>query len=202
MKILFPLPTDGLRHRYCSVCFSENIKDVMVENKKMFYCNKCGLTYERIIDIDPKVVWWVDPLTKEYWHESVAVFVINNKKQLLFIERTIYPYVLTIPSGHLDVGESPVNGAKRELKEETEINSSDLIHVEDLEIENDKCRRGADFHKWHIYKYFVQDNIEITPDSNEGKNPIWFNYEEALNKNLGLHIIMLMKRYGKELLDY
>lgn len=201
MKITFPLPTDNKIHRYCQKCHSEEIEKVIIDSKEMFKCNKCGGIFNRNINIDPKIKWWVDPDTKEYWHESVGVFVTNPKKELLLIERTLYPYAFTIPAGHVDTGENPKETAQRELWEETGIKTASLIHFKDMDIEYDPCIRGADKHRWLVYKYLLKEEKEIVPDISEGKNPKWLSLTESLQNKLTPPVLYLLKKFGDKLLS-
>lgn len=200
MKINFPLPTDGKRHRYCQNCLSENVYDVDIKRKRHYQCDNCKNKYDRLIDIDPALSFWVDPQTKDYWHESVGVFVSNPAKKILFIVRTIFPYGYTVPAGHLEKGENPEKAAIRELFEETSIqtNHLDLFKVED--ILDDPCRRGADSHRWHVYTYQLQKNQKITPNKEEGKKPCWLTIEEALTKKMTKPVDFLLRKYGSKLI--
>lgn len=201
MIVPFPLPTDNLRHRYCQNCYSEEVEDIVIDEKRLYKCNKCGKTFDRLIDIDPKLIYWVDKETKEYWHESVGVIVSNQKKQILLIERTIYPYGHTIPAGHLETGEIPEKAAIRELFEETRIKTSTLNHFIDEDIDIDPCRRGADKHRWHIYKYLLKEEKKIAADIGEGKNPKWLSLTQSLQKKLTPPVLYLLKKYGDKLLS-
>lgn len=71
----------------------------------------------------------------ELWHREVAVWVMNNKKELLLQRRSPKKEVgankLSITAGHIDVGESPVEAALREVREEIGLKliSSDLNFI-------------------------------------------------------------------------
>lgn len=197
---MFPLPTDNKRHRYCQKCYSEKVKDVDINKKRMYKCGECGEVFDRLIDIDPKIEWWIDQNTKEYYHETAGIFVSNNKKELLLIERTLFPYAMTVPAGHVDKGEDPTKAALRELWEETGIKTKNLVHFKSMDIDNDPCRRGADIHKWHIYKYLQTQNIRIKADINEGKNPKWLSLDESLQNKLTQPVFFLLKEFGNKLL--
>lgn len=200
MKILFPLPTDNKRHRYCQNCNSENVHDETIEGKTFYKCENCGKTLERLLDIDPALSWWVDPKTHEYWHESVGVLVKNPEIRFLFLERTIYPYGFTIPSGHLEKGENPLVAAKRELSEETGLVAEDLVDFKRIEIPADSCRRGADSHKWNLFRYLLREVSEITSDTTEGKNPVWLTFNEALTRKLTPPVRYILENYGQALI--
>ncbi len=199
MKIKFTPPKDNKRHRYCQNCYSENVRNVERKGKVRYECEKCGNSYERLIDLDPRIKWWVDKKTKEYWHEGVGVFVVYKNKILLF-ERTIYPYAYTIPAGHLDINETPDEAAVRELKEETSISLSKVNPFKVVDIANDKCRKGADYHKWHLYTALLDKLPSIKIQNTEGHKGTWVKLSEALKLDLTLPVRFFLRKYNKELL--
>lgn len=201
MKITFSLPTDNNRHRFCQLCHSEEVHDEYIEGKKMYVCDGCGKTNDRLIDIDPALIWWVDPDTNEYWHESVGIFVSNPDQKLLLLERTIYPYGMIVPAGHLERGETPESATKRELWEETGVDVSGLHPKIVVDIYPDLCRRGADGHRWHVYTCRLIDLVTVVPDKSEGKNPHWLSLEDALTTNLTRPVRYLLETYGAELIE-
>ena len=193
------LKKDG---QYCINCFSTKVKRIFKNNLTFYHCNSCGKTLERSLVIDNRIVWWVDRATKEYWHESVGIFVFNSKNKALFFKRTIYPFALTIPAGHLDVGENAQTAIKRELTEESGIvlgkDQIQLFSEED--VVGDKCRRGADNHKWHLYisKINKINNITI---NDEGVEPVWYFIEEALKYDLVYPVEFFIKKYGNKIIN-
>lgn len=137
--------------QYCIKCFSKNVERVFRNDLTYYYCRSCNDTAERSIVIDNKIVWWIDS-HNVYWHESVGVLVVVDDKLLTFF-RKIYPFLYTIPAGHLDKGELPENAALRELYEETNISNHSLEMVkQNFDISGDSCRRGSDNHRWHLYR--------------------------------------------------
>lgn len=199
MKITFPLPIDGQFHQYCSKCHSENINRVFEGEKTFYLCDSCGDKSPRLIVIDPETVWWVDESTKEYWHESVGVFVFNENGKALFFERTIYPFAFAIPAGHLDTGEDAAIAAKRELQEEAGIEAHSVKLFSEEDVIGDECRRGADNHKWHLYTTKIENVGEIKIND-EGVKPVWLTLEEALEKELVYPVKYFIKKYGGKLL--
>lgn len=198
MKIDFILPTDHQYHQYCPNCHSENINRIFEGEKTFYLCDDCQNTSSRLIVIDPKTVWWVDKTTKEYWHESVGVFVFNSKNKALFFERTIYPFAFAIPAGHLDTGEDTDTAAKRELQEETGIEVGSIKLFSEEDVIGDKCRRGADNHKWHLYTTKVE-NVDTIRINDEGVKPVWLTLEEALEKKLVYPVQYFIEKYGDKL---
>lgn len=199
MKITFSLPADNQYHQYCPNCHSENINRIFEEEKTFYLCDNCHNKSPRLIVIDPKTVWWVDELTKEYWHESVGVFVFNEDGKALFFERTIYPFAFAIPAGHLDTGEDAETAAKRELQEEASIEAHSVKLFSEEDVIGDECRRGADNHKWHLYTTKVENVGEIKIND-EGVKPVWLTLEEALQKELVYPVKYFIEKYGDKLL--
>lgn len=198
MKINFKIPQDNKYHQFCPKCYSENIHRIFEQKKTYYKCNDCNGTFPRLIVIDPHIEWWVDTETKEYWHESVGVFVFNEHNEALFFERIIYPFALAIPAGHLDSGENPNKAAKRELFEETGLEINDIKLFSEEDVIGDKCRRGADNHKWHLYtvKTKKTNNIKL---NDEGIKPVWLSLEKAQQNNLVYPVKFFINKYANTL---
>lgn len=57
---------------------------------------------------------------------GLGIVIVNNKGKILVGKRIgSHAQKYSIPGGHLDLGETFENGAKREIKEETDLNISD-----------------------------------------------------------------------------
>jgi len=185
--------------QYCIECFAERIQRVHKGNLTYFHCTACGKTSERSLVIDNKIVWWIDEASREYWHESVGVFVSSLENKFLFFERTIYPFAFAIPAGHLDAGEDTESAARRELREETGINVKKIKLFSKEDVIGDKCRRGADNHRWHLYTAKVKDIYDLKIND-EGINPVWLSLDKALQKKLVYPARYFIEKYGKKLL--
>jgi len=183
MKINFKIPRDGKSHSYCIACHSEKIEAFYIEGNYHYRCLGCGKVSPRIIHVEPSEVWWVDETTRDYWHESIGVFIFNQDKQILLFKRVIYPFVYTIPAGHLGEGENPMVAAIREVQEETSIllESTKLICEEDFA--GDECKWGADHHRWHLYVSTIDKGTPFSINS-EGHNGGWYNLDKALELEL------------------
>lgn len=88
--------------KYCPLCSSElSLKEE--EGRGRFFCSKCGwVRYE-------------NPLP------SAAAFVMNEKKEILLVKRGVKPGVgkWALPSGFIEIDETPEKACLRELEEET-----------------------------------------------------------------------------------
>jgi 8-oxo-dGTP pyrophosphatase MutT (NUDIX family) len=194
VKIDFPVPHDGVRHNYCLTCRSENVKGIITEGKSQYRCLDCGLDSPRIICFDPALVWWIDENSLELWHESIGVFVFNRKGRILLFERVIYPYVFTIPAGHLEKGESLSEAALREVKEETGLQLDSLELVAEEDFVGDSCKWGADNHRWHLYKAIVDLLVKVDINE-EGHTPRWVEIDEALKMELTVPTRYFIHKY-------
>jgi ADP-ribose pyrophosphatase YjhB (NUDIX family) len=87
--------------RYCPSCATE-LKDPGEDDARA--CPSCGRT------------WYVNPA-------PTAGAVITNKGRALITERGSEPYKgkFDVPGGFLDPGEHPIDGLKRELREELQV---------------------------------------------------------------------------------
>ena len=182
--------------QYCIGCFSKNIKRVFRDGLTYYYCDACGKTLERSLVIDNGIVWWVDKTTREYWHESVGIFVFDSEN------KAIYPFALAIPAGHLDSNEMALPAVIRELNEETGIHvereTVKLFSEED--VAGDQCRRGADHHRWHLYCTTINKKEPVLEINNEGVKPEWLTLEEAIDKKLVYSVKYFIEKYGDKLL--
>jgi len=188
--------------QFCIECFSNDVKRVFEAGLTYYHCNSCGKTLERCLVIDNSITWWVDKLTKEYWHESVGIFIFNSENKALFFKRTIYPFALTIPAGHLDAREEPKIAINREVLEEVgiEIVSENITLFSEEDVIGDKCRRGADNHKWHLYTTRIKNSV--TPKVNdEGVEPVWLSLVEALHKETTYPVKYFIEKYGNRLFE-
>ena len=201
MKLDFDWKNDGKYHQYCIDCHAETIERIYEKDKTYYFCNTCKRRNERSIVIDPAIIWWVNK-NGEYWHESEGVFIRNPEGKFLFFERLIFPFALTVPSGHVDTGEDALVAAKRETNEEVGIKVDKLIEIATEDIIGDSCRRGADAHRWHAYLLSLSKNINVeVREKHEGKKPVWLTLDEALQKELIYPVKYVLDKFYHELVE-
>lgn len=186
--------------QYCMHCFSQKVQRIFRDHLTFYHCQACGNTDERSLVIDNSIVWWVNQATNAYWHESVGVLVFNNKNQTLLFKRVIYPFAYAIPAGHLDVAENAQMAALRELKEEAGIELTSIKLFSEIDMSGDKCRRGADDHRWHLYVAKIGNNIPIIINE-EGEKPVWLSLSGALKQELVYPVRYFIERYGEKLIE-
>lgn len=166
-----------------------------------FVCPRGHRSLRRVV-LDPRMKWRIAG-DLEYWHESVGVFVRNTDRKFWFFRRTIHPVSkLTVASGHVDAGESALDAALRELKEESGLQPppSSLTHIASEPIFRDSCRRGSDAHLWHAYLLVLDPQAE--PEvSGEGTAPLWLTLAEVKRKRKSLTrpVKFIIDKYGAAL---
>jgi len=202
MKCLPDWRDDGQRHDYCinTACHAPEPEKLSRgdclnaschvrrtgEEGIHFHCHACGQCNERRVVLDPHMVWrCADDC--ELWHESSGVFVRNPDGRFLFFWRSIYPAgSLTVPSGHVDRGETPLQAAIRELGEEIiaglpVLSPEDFLPIATEDIIGDSCRRGSDAHRWHAFQVVLSSPIrpEKVKVNGEGKHAVLLTLEVA-----------------------
>ena len=72
-----------------------------------------------------------DPVHMNELSKGVAVFIVNNKQEILLLLRRKGTQIgfWEIPTGHIKDGEDKIDAAKREVKEEVGLDISNLIFV-------------------------------------------------------------------------
>jgi len=125
--------------------------------------------------------------------KSCGCIVINNKNEVLLIHHNGGHW--DFPKGHVEDGETEIETAKREVKEETNI---------DVEI-NEKFRYTIKYSpKQDVIKevvYFLAKNINDSKKAQieEVSEVNWFSYEEAIEKITYDNARYLLKKAKEDL---
>lgn len=114
-------------------------------------------------------------------HTSVGVILRNSQGKILLIDRKIFPFYFACPAGHLKRGEKPLEGAKREVKEETGLEIFNLKLVLKKKFKNPCSKINGFWHQWWVFQADFQG--KLIPSEEEVKNIGWFSSGEI--KNLG-----------------
>jgi len=120
--------------------------------------------------------------------------LVTKGDKVLLINRRKYPFAYTIPAGHLEQDETPIEGARRELREETGLDLRELTLVKDYEAFYDPCKGGADYHEWHLYKAEYSEG-ELKGDS-ESKKIAFFKPESIKELKLTIPTERFLKEIG------
>jgi len=163
---------------FCILCGATGVTKVKHKNSNFLYhCGSCHQKSERFIAWDPGMEQYFNN-QNELVHASVGVIVQNEKKDILLFKRVKYPFLWTVPAGHLNKGEEPSEAALRELFEETQITITQLHPVFTGEIRGDSCVGGADIHFWHAYVGRMQNDVEPSIEKEEGGEWGWFSLDK------------------------
>ena len=121
---------------------------------------------------------------KNLLHNEVAVFIINDKKQVLLQKRSankrFNPNKWALCAGHVDAGESLVSAALREMKEEVgiSINKNELIPFAEREF----TIRDSNSHI--TYFYYAKLNLnekDFIIQKEELSEVKWFDIDNVIN---------------------
>lgn len=186
------------KNDYCMNCFAESITPIKEAGEKIYACGTCGKKEKRRISTSDSIRWWLDE-ERNFWHESVGIFVFNNEAKILFFELTKFPFGFTIPAGHRDTIEESVETARRELLEETGLKGDNFELLCEENFLDDSCSRGADAHKWQAFLCH-SNSTEALLEASEGKNAVWLTIEEALQKQLTNPVKHIITKYKDSLL--
>ncbi len=120
---------------------------------------------------------------KNLLHNEVAVFIINNKKQVLLQRRSankrFNPNKWALCAGHVDSGESLENAALRELHEEVGLN----ISINDLKPFSEREFKISDENSHITYFYYVKSNLsenDFVIQEEELSEVKWFDLDKVI----------------------
>lgn len=124
-----------------------------------------------------------------------GVFVFNKKGEILLIRAPKWEGMLTLPGGHLDVGESLEESVVREVKEETglDVKNIEFVKIDEF-INHKKFVKGLRHLVAITYKAEVSDEGQEIVLNEEGTEYFWFKPEEAVKRDdIGEHNIETIK---------
>lgn len=145
----FPKILPNKKILFCFNCKKPSPRQLEGERLR-FYCDKCKKTTDRVLIFDPKMKYSFDK-EGNYIHYGVGIFLINSEGKILLFLRRKYPFLYTIPAGHLLKGEPPRLAVIRETEEETNLKIKNPVLIFNGFVYGDECMGGADIHHWHLY---------------------------------------------------
>jgi len=163
---------------YCPVCGQ---KTFIETNEKAKRCASCGFVY--------------------YFNPSAAVacFIKNAKGELLVVRRGQAPAenTLDLPGGFVDMFETGEDAARREVKEETNLEVKECRYL--FSIPNIYPYSGFKVHTLDLfYECEVESFDTATPDD-DAEEILVFNKEEIDPEEFGLTSVKeAVKRYISE----
>ena len=136
---------------------------------------------ERAFIFHPKTKWEFRE-DGEVRHFSVGTILKRQggkgEEYLLFRRRMQPAGCYTIPAGHLEIGETPEEGARREGYEETQLGILSAEYFYEGEIQGE-CRRGSNWHYWYLYLCQCVGEARL-PD--EADVIGWFSRDEIIKE--------------------
>lgn len=175
----FPKTLPGERTVFCFSCHRNNVtqKMVIVDGVERigFECSYCEKVNVRALMWDKNMIQYFDT-EGSLVHEGAGMMILNQEKQLLMVKRTKYPFLWTIPGGHMNPLENPKIAALREINEEVGLEFIDAQIVFEGFIKGDECMGGADIHKWYLYTVTTKLRDIILND--EASELAWFNIND------------------------
>jgi putative (di)nucleoside polyphosphate hydrolase len=118
---------------------------------------------------------------------SVGAIIINENGKVLGLERKDIPGAWQLPQGGLDDNEMPVEAVKREIREETGIETRDLELLASTsrwlayelpeEARSKKIGRGQ-VQRWFLFRFRGSDEAITLGDQKEFKAWKWIGMDE------------------------
>lgn len=141
-------------------------------------------------------------------HRESSIFIINKDEEMVLKRRgqtVFFPEYLSISaSGHVELADSYIFTAQKELKEETGImaNEEDLIFIDkiytpEIWTSGDKKYINNSFKSCYLYK--IKDNDILEIEEGEAKEFKWFKIDELLKLNNNVQDKFLPILYSKEI---
>lgn len=144
---------------------------------------------------------------------NVGAVIINESGLVLAFERAKIKGAWQLPQGGMDKGEKTLDAVYREIKEETSINSSDLVFIAEypewLAYELDEVYRTpklgrGQVQKWFLFKFIGAEsaiNLERAK-SQEFSHWKWISFKDLISEVIAFRKPIyrkLMRRFAKNL---
>ncbi len=111
---------------------------------------------------------------------SCVGVIVRHRGKVLMLDRLKGVPGWACPAGHRDPGEFPLDCARRELFEETDLDLA-TSHSERLVLHteiNNVCSRGATSHVWHVYIAEMGDAYFKLKEPSKHRDMNWFSPEQ------------------------
>jgi len=109
-------------------------------------------------------------------HRVATIYLMNNNGEILINERAKDGYLDHSSAGHVDVGESYLDAAERELGEELGVTGVELKDIGSTYSQD----KGAAFNSRHMFRIFVCDASPVKLKEDEVKSVFWQKPSEVL----------------------
>ena len=142
---------------------------------------------------------------------GTGAILINSKGQILSFERSDFRQYWQLPQGGLELGENPLEGVKREIREETGIKEDTLRLIVDepyltvyelpSEYRSKKTGRGQ-VHYWFLFEFLGDEQSITLGDKKEFRDWKWTSFDNLIHETHDFRKPVyreLSKRYAKHL---
>lgn len=102
--------------------------------------------------------------------------ILKRDNKILLLDRAFFPFGWACPAGHLNPDEKPVDGMRRELKEETGLSAVKPKLLLFRKRVKNKCVKGSKYHDWYVFEAGARGKIK--KNKGEAKDIRWFTPQE------------------------
>lgn len=134
---------------------------------------------------------------KKYPEPTVGVLISNQEGKVFLMTSPKWQGKYSLPGGHIELGETMEDTAKREIKEETGL---DIFDIQFLMVQ--ECIFSEEFYK---KKHFVfldyiakVKNTNVVLDGREGTEYVWVTIDDALKLPLNPYTKNTILEYKKK----
>jgi len=136
-----------------------------------------------------------------YPEPTVGALVVNQRGEVLLVRSSKWGDKLTVPGGHIELGERSEDAIKREVKEETglDVKPTRLLLVQEAIYPENYSK-----HEHFIFMDYICETTshEVKLDGRELQEYFWMNPTEALKLDLERYTRNFVSKYLTESMDY
>lgn len=133
---------------------------------------------------------------QQYPEPTVGALIFNPDSNMLLIKSHKWKNKFVIPGGHIELGEKIEDSLKREIKEETGLDISDIepIGVQEFIFDDAFWKRKH----FIFFDFSCKTNSSDVKLNSEGQEHIWVSLEEALKLPVEPYTKTTIKNYIKK----
>jgi putative (di)nucleoside polyphosphate hydrolase len=129
-------------------------------------------------------------LPSEYFRAGVGAVIVNERGNVLALERIDIPGAWQLPQGGLEASEEPIRGALREVAEETGMTESTLelldaypkplVYELPVNARSEKTGRGQ-VQYWFLFRFRGSNDALDLKEGGEFRSWKWTSFDELIN---------------------